>query len=779
MKRPFIWMIGILFFLFFLFRLFFGEVQDKKYESLALKTGETLSVTAEGTLKKFEKKPGIYYLYLHSVHVSLPSEQKRISYSDLLVVTKSFQENSFDPGNLLYITGRIESFHIPENPGGFDEKAYFKEKNIFYKINASSIVVKEKKKSIFLCMVWKAKKMLESVYHECLSEEDAGVVSAMLLGEKGTLDLKIKELYQTSGIGHLLSISGLHISILCMALYRFLLKISVPDRICFPIVVFFLYVYGQMTGFSISTSRAVIMMVLYLLSRQIGRSYDPLTAMGVSAVIILLQKPYALFSSSFLLSYSAMGGVVILFPAIQGMIYGSVWEQEERKRKEKRFQKECMANSAFPSLWKGFFSLKRLIISSFLLNISILTATFPVAAWFFYEIPTYSILLNLIVIPLSGFLVILSALGGILGIFFLPLSKKILFIVHLLLKLYSFSCTFFSKMPEPVQILGRPGRLQIIVYLFCLAFLVYWCRFAVLYQKHIPFWKKCCLFLVLVIAFSSLLYRPKIKGIHYTMLDVGQGDGMVIQTETGHTILIDGGSTSVAEVGKYRILPFLKYNGIRKLDYMIMTHEDEDHVSGQLELLKGNRTQGIRIGTYLLPEPSERSVGKNYQLVKKAAKKAGVSIRYIHKGDLLSLGRMKLICLHPEKGFKAESANAYSTTLKLTYGTFSMLLTGDLEKNGEKAVFSAMEGETKNQITILKAAHHGSKNSSSMELLQLWKPSLTMISCGRKNRYGHPHKELLERLKAVRSKVLRTDQRGAILLESDGEKWKVRTWCKE
>ena len=782
MRRPFLWVLGAYVVIFFCVFYFRGNELEKKEYIIPLGEEQMVPAVVTGTLERYEKKPKSYYLYLKSVTVTFADswyqnsteiQRKKYSFSDFLVITKESCEHRLYPGNVLSIQGKLMEFSSSTNPGNFDEKAYYREKNIYYQMQADSVRVSDKKRAPVKGLLFSVREHILSVYRTCLPGKDSGTVSAMLFGEKAEMELSVKELYRRNGIGHLLSISGLHISIICLFFSFLLSKFFIPPKAGFVLTAAFLYAYGYMAGLSVSVHRAILMMLFLLFSKVACRSYDALTAMAVSALVTLLQRPYAIFSGSFLLSYSAAFGAVYVTPIVKGLILGTIDEQEMHDRKRRQREKESEKNCVCPGLFQLYVRLKELILSSFLCSAAVTITTLPVLLFFFYEVPTYSIFLNVLVIPLAAVLILLSFIGGLTGLFCLPLAKGILFFSHLILRFYTSCCDFFGSLWKPVLILGCPKLFPIFMYFFVLLAIVYICGLVIRHREHFPVCLRLgCMICFIVVLCVLCVHIPE-RGVQVSVLDVGQGDGIVLQTEHGRSILIDGGSTSTASVGKYRILPFLKYNGIRTLDYMIMTHEDEDHISGQLELMETAQEHGIQIKMLLLPEPSNTSAGENYQKMRTIARKNGISVRYIHKGNLLRMDSISLYCLHPEKGFDAESANAYSTTLRLTCGDFSMLFTGDLEKNGEEAVLPMLE-----QTTVLKVAHHGSKNSSSEEYLDAISPKVAVISCGRKNRYGHPHKELLSRLQSVHAKVLRTDQGGAVLICSDGKRWSAKSWCE-
>lgn len=771
MKRPIIWVVGILFFFFVVTQICYGEKQEEKFYSMEQVIQKKTQAKVVGRLHHIENKPNSSYFYLKKVSVTLSDKNQRYYFSDFLAIQTKTQKISFYPGNLLQISGSIESFRSPSNPGQFDEKSYYKEKNIYYKILGDTWEVTDASTNPCLTLLLQIKERLKQVYENCLPKKEAGIVTAMLLGDKSTLDMDVRELYQTNGIGHLLAISGLHISILCMALYGGLRCCPLPKTIPFLVTLFFLLAYGIMTGFSISTSRAVIMMILFLLAKEWGRSYDPITAMGLSAAIIWLQKPYAIFSSSFLLSYGAIAGGCLVLPAIKVFFQGTWQEQQARSRKKRRSQRELAENCSFGKIILFFQGKKEQLISFIFHSLAIWLATIPILCYFFYEFPTYGILLNLFVLPLASVLVITSMLGGIAGLIFLPAGKGILYIARGILFFYEKICQFFQNLPESIQITGCPELKRIFLY-YGILWMLCFVLLKRLYQQE-RFVRYCrgilCCFLL---AGLVILFSPKtMQGFSCIIMDVGQGDGILLRTEQGKTILIDGGSTSLSQVGKYRIIPCLKYYGIRKIDYMIMTHEDEDHISGQKELLEAGKETGISIGCYLMPEPDNSSLGDNYHQMEQLAEAARVSQRKIHRGDNILLGQLCVTCLHPEKGFVADSANAYSTTLSVTYKNRSILLTGDLEKNGEETLMESL-----GNYDILKVAHHGSRNSTSEEFLEKMRPDAAVISCGENNRYGHPHEELLKRLSLHTPNIYRTDEGGAIILQTQGEEWRIRTY---
>lgn len=752
--------------LFLLYRAFYSARDDARYYIFQGIWEETAEAEVIGQVDHLQLRQGqdksvSTSIYLKKCKIFLTKEKKNYYLKRLLV----YYGNKVDlePGNQIHIQGDIKEFTVPSNPGQFDQKTYYKEKGIYYQFQSERYQIIDSRYSVWQKTLYGIRDKMAGVYQISLPEKEGGIITAMILGDKSLLDMDIKKMYQENGIGHLLAISGLHITILGMALYRLLERMGVPVKGRVLLCILVLLCYGRMTDFSISTSRAVIMMILFLAAQWIGRTYDMKSALAFSGICILSQKPFALFSCSFLLSFGAMAGIGIILPVLNCLIYGGEEKQRDRKRRRHRWEKELTANYRFGKVAVSCCRLVDHTISMLLTSMSVQLMTLPVLLYFFFEIPLYGIVINLFVIPLASFVVLLAFAGGSMGCLCLPLGKLLLGSVYYLLQFYEKICRFFQHLPGQIQILGCPSVWKIILYYIGLSGLlvVIWWRVE---QKGEVSHRFLAGFLVL----GLLFYPIGQTGFQMTFLDVGQGDGIFLRSASGGIILLDGGSSSVSGVGNYRILPFLKYSGVRRVDYMIMTHSDEDHISGLMEILKDSGESGLRVENLVVPDIHNRETG--FLQIIKLAQEKGVSVTSLSEGYVLRYGGLSLTCLNPEQGASVKSANAGSLTLSLQYGDFSCLLTGDLEGEGEEHVEQLLKDSRRKYLlpdtyTMLKVAHHGSKNSTSQEFLQMVSPQLSLISCGKKNWYGHPHKELIERLEEENSEIFRTDQSGAVSVQ--------------
>ncbi len=246
------------------------------------------------------------------------------------------------------------------------------------------------------------------------------------------------------------------------------------------------------------------------------------------------------------------------------------------------------------------------------------------------------------------------------------------------------------------------------------------------------------------------------------ILDVGQGDGIFLSSEEGVHFFIDGGSSSEEDVGTYQILPFLKYRGIRSIDYWFLTHTDEDHVNGFTACVEA----GYPVKTLVFPKNGVK--GEEWNEIASLAEGHGIKIQYMDVGDRCGTKTLELECLYPGDGKEGEDTNGTSLVLFARCGSFSGLFTGDIGSDQERELCEGlladrMEGGD-GRLTFLKAAHHGSNDSNSEKLLELCRPKITAISCARKNSYGHPGKEAVARMEEAETEILLTMELGRVRL---------------
>ncbi len=682
---------------------------------LSLDSGE--SVQIYGTVvSRAEKTNSISYILSDAYAIDPNQENQNISLHKVQLYF-SLTEDEIKIGSKIWVKGNLELYENASNPGGFDAADYYAAEDCYTHMYAEKwgfLKEAEYSPGEFICQV---KKKMKSVFENGMSTEGSTALSAMLLGEKSNLEEETKLDYSVAGLSHLLSISGLHIGLIGTVLYRFLLQIKLGLKTSAISCCVLLGLYTGFTGASEATLRAFIMFGVLILAKNLLRSYDPLCALSLAGIIILILRPMSLFRAGFQLSFAAAAAASCVYPLLMKKGAG----------KEKR-------NLFFDKLYSGV-----------LLWISINVITFPFILFHFYEFPLYSLISNLVFVPFMSAVLILGGVGALLGMFSKMLSTAFFFLPNLFFQLLSYYANFIEKLPYSMIVTGKPSIIQLIIGGFGLFF------FLILIRKR---WKK---YVYLIPA--AMLVFPAVRlpsGFSLTALDVGQGDALVVQSEGGNTFLIDGGSSSEDSPGKYILEPYLKSQGIVEIEGIVISHGDLDHTNAITEVLDRIYEGKSRLKIHHLFMPIWMKGGDEEKEILEKCSRLGITVFYLQKGDMLLAGNLKMKVVSPGKNDEL-NGNAGSVVLSLEYKGFKALLTGDLEKEGEEKLLGKL-----GSYDYLKTAHHGSKNSSSERFLMEVDPKVCIISAPKNSIYGHPHKETLERIEAIGSEYYQTGIKGAI-----------------
>ncbi len=778
-----------------------------------LEASEALLVTGQ-VYQKDEQS-----VYLKSIILTDSNANEIHMIENLICETEAAEELPL--GSWVAVSGVFAPFAYASNPGEFDAAVYYRTLGIGGKLRKTIILSAGEGEWPVRESLYQLKCLCKKRLYAVFSEKEAAIMSALLLGDKKELDSEVKEMYQRNGILHIFSISSLHITIIGMGIYKLLRKAGIPILPASVAGSVLLILYGCMTGFGVSACRAIGMYLIRMLGEVVGRTYDLLTALGVMAAVMVIKNPYYLQSGGFLLSFTSVMGIGVVFPAL---VPERSWSTENKIMKSnwppgiKQLQaipwvlgvmSICKINmknykpipESNQKNWK--YQWKKSLRGAVFASLSITLTTLPVQLWLYYEIPTYSVFLNLLIIPflkpmmITGILTLLPGLGWLSGV------------VHLILSGYELLCNCFSRLPFHTWNPGCPKLWQIAGYYILLMGVVS-VRY---YEKKTNGnrdregngnrdreWNKnkeghevqtgnkigqrewdriiTCISAVVIGVAVLLLGIQSAKTDSVTFLDVGQGDCILVRTASGQTYLFDCGSSSRSSVGKYVLIPYLKYCGIHVIDAVFLSHPDTDHVNGALELFSSGAENGIAVRQLLLPaiemEAREEQLGKLRQAAETAYEQGSdVLVGYLSAGDTWDCGSTTFTCLHPGAEYSGSEPNAYSECFYVEFSQWTLLLTGDVEGRGEAALLDELVTRKIQEITVLKAAHHGSRNSSSEALLRQVSPKLTVISCGRNNRYGHPHKELLERLEQTDTYIMQTAQSGAITITYSNGNLKV------
>lgn len=740
------------------------------YDSLSKDTGfayigKTLSLT--GRIKEIKSYDVPFGERSYRLKVKADSDEisafiLKIKESDLFAGCNLYNDVDIDLSKLSRIlygreiscTGSFEAFDGELNPGQFDANAYYKNEGYTGILDAKEIrIVKEEESFSPDIYLHRLNLAISDKYKKILGDKNAGSLSAMVLGDKRGLDEEIKELYQENSISHLLSISGLHISLLGGAVFLFLRRLKVSFR--FPLIAssIILIIYGAFTGFSVSTSRAVIMMSVLFISFVIGKSYDLPSGLALAALILIVMNHRAIYQSSFLLSFFAVIGIFYIMPELLYIFKVDIYHK------------------------KGIIKGLHLLLASIISSISVLLATLPIVLNNFYEVSLTGILLNIIVIPLMSLVVITGLLGGFVALVSETVGSFILGITHYILNLYTLFCRLGDRLTFLRLIIGKPDKWQIVLYYLLLVILFYFLALKRRENKldslknNLPEGYNTSKRIVVtgLMTFTSFLiiaYKPREFSIN--MLDIGQGDCFVVNDGNNDIYISDCGSTTVQNVGKTRLLPFLKSKGWGKVDTIFISHMDKDHVNGVNDLLK---CAEITIGRIIISASytSDKLNCAELEELKELAKMRDIKLFYMKKGDEIVGKDISFRCIYPTGEEDIEDQNEASIVMRMDYKELSMLFTGDIAGSTEEKIIEGSDKDTLD-CDILKVCHHGSKNSSTDDFLKKVSPKLYLISCGLMNRYGHPHRDALSRMTEEGGRILRTDHMGGTQIKlADGK----------
>lgn len=712
------------------------------------------TVIVQGKIYKIENTAFGTNIYLKGVEVE--NGEKSVSVKRIFVNTEKIPNVKI--GNIIKVRGKLRQFEEAANKGNFDSRKYYLSLGFYGKIEAGTIeVINSDYSGIRQGLYELRMEIIERLEKLCsdnngifsIINNKNGIIGAIILGDKTDLDSDIKELYSVSGIAHILAISGLHISFIGMAIYRLLrrrFRFLFSAAVSIPVVLSF----GIMSGFGISTIRAIIMFILKIIGEVLGRKYDAITAISLAGLVLLVQNPFVVCNSGFQMSFGAIIAIVLILPIV-----------EEILNTDNKIIKVISAN----------FTI------SLVMN--------PILAWNYYELPTFSFLLNIVVVPLMSVVIVSSIAGIFCSCIMFGFGKVVIFPGCGILELYTFLCNIINKSSVASIVVGQPKVTIIIVYYAILLVVLFGLknirtkytraekeRNIIKKETGLVLEKKAKkerrikgqnvkLRLACIVGFlllNCLIYYIPNPGFYITFINVGQGDGILIHGDNGTKVMVDGGSTSEKQVAKNCIVPYLKAEGIGTIDYSIITHTDKDHISGILEILENNNSNRIRIKNLVMPDINMKDDTYN-ELIEKAKLKK-INVLYIKKGDTLSLGKTKIKCIYPETTTTASDKNDYCTVLSVKNKTSKILLTGDISKEIEEKIKDDIE----ENYTVLKVAHHGSNYSSSEKFLKKVNPKYSIISVGKNNSYGHPGNETMERLRKQGGVIYRTDEKGGITI---------------
>jgi competence protein ComEC len=683
-----------------------------------------------------------------------------------------------------------------------------------------------------LAWIYEQRQNLIIQFRDKFTTSTAGIMIASLLGNKYFLDKHTSELFREGGTFHVLVISGLHITFIG-GLTLLLLKFFTKKRLWqFILANLFLWSYTLAVGADVPVVRAALMFTILLFSQVIYRNGTLLNSLGFCAFILLIWRPNDLFNPSFQLTFVSVGAIVAFaFPLIETlrkigswsptaetpfpadvpvwlkrfceMLYWreSVWEFENKR--------QIWSAKLFKSPYLKWLEAKNLqtiaayLFEGIIVSLIVQMWLLPLLIFYFHRVSIASILLNIWV----GFFIALETFAALIALFFAQFST---FLALPLLKLTEIFNWFLLLLPEifvsndwaSFRVPVYSGAMKAIYLVYFVPILISaillnrWKPFDLDSKFQIPKFK-----LILQITSGALLTliglvifhpfsSPMPDGkLHVEFLDVGQGDSTFVTFPNGETLLIDGGGKvnfdkiraknedenepfepDTQNIGETVVSNFLWQKGYSKVDYILATHADTDHIQGLTDIAKNFRVRGAFFGR--TPAKDEDFVELQSILNRK-----NIPSLTLSRGDVLTFGDVKVEILYPETGDSPEavSDNNHSVVLRVIYGSKKFLLTGDIERETEIIL---LQNPFYLQADIVKVPHHGSRTSSTEAFINATKAEYSIIPVGRHSMFGHPHEEIVERWKKSGAKIYTTGERGTISMTTDGKNLEVQTFLK-
>lgn len=692
------------------FGFLYTNILEQKYDTIYEAKGEI----EEHCIVIAEKEPK-EYKDLYKVKIVNSKNSARNGTKLYIRVNK---KANIEVGDMLLINGTYLEPDVARNERGFNYKEYLKTLEIYgtVEINHYKVIKKGRINKLILYTA-RLKEILKSNISKVIKKaENKNLLIAMILGDTEDLSEELKTDFLNSNLYHILSVSGGQVSNIIIGitiLFR-LLKIhkKIMDVLCIVILIEFMF----LTGLTPSIIRACIMCIISLISGLIIRRYDIANSLGISLLIILINNPFAINSLSVLLSYFGFLGIIVL---------GSFTIKEVNKVIKNNILRYIL----------------NIVISSVAAQIFI----FPIILYIFGTISLTFIFSNLLIIPLSTVITII-------GLFIMICPLQIFGFVEPLIELTINIVGFFSNIGISKIYCIIPNIKEIITYYVMSLYLYYMLRRDYIYKiKHFfRKYKKIIVIILLLSIGTSYIYKNIQKDLYINFIDVGQGDSTLITTQFNKKILIDGGGSefgSTFDVGEKTLLPYLLKKKIHKLDYVIISHFDSDHVGGILTIL-----EELNVKQVLIPKQVEYS--ENYNKFLDIIKKRNIKIKIVEEGNTINIDKNTYLdILWPEeKQIKDNVLNNNSLIVRLCYKNFKMLFTGDIEEIAEQKLLQKYENTEKLTADILKVAHHGSKSSSIAEFLEKVNPRIALIGVGKNNKFGHPNAGVLDRLNMLRNK---------------------------
>jgi competence protein ComEC len=634
------------------------------------------------------------------------------------------------------ITGKLERPKWFRNPGVFDLGAWMLSRGARYILRAKEVVPLESG------VLGAARAWVRSGVRAGLQPREAALMTGVALGDPDELNgipvtedgTAWRDVFAKSGLAHIMALSGQQVTIIVLGL-SFALRGLMLWR--FPVLIVVLLSYWAVVGAAPSVSRAILMGLAVLVTGWLGRGrLEVLPSIGLSAVLTLLWQPAWLADLGWLLSYLAVLGMVLFVPPMLGVLRLKPPDENDVNPKFAHIRGLKFLTFTRVRFW---------VVGIFATTLAAQALTLPLTASSFGLIPLISPISNLFAELLMLPLVILSFMAGVLG----AAGGLVNVVIQPLAWLMLEGAKFFSN--APVLEWGSVSTL---------GYVAFYASVAAIYAALVG-WMRPYQMLAVMLAAVLVTALPNRSRAEIVYLDVGQGDSTLIRLPVGD-ILVDAGGTpqSDFDIGSRVVVPALRSLGVKSLT-VIATHGDTDHIEGVSAVLRHFPVSSLIIG-------HDKPIGEDavWDAMITVAKSRNIPIRVVGRGMQWKLGVATINFLHPAPPFNLEDDNINSVAFSLEYNNKRLLFLGDAPSEVEDTM-------NPGAVDVLKLAHHGSRFSTGETLLRRTIPKAVVISSGADNTYGHPSKEVLERLKPYNPKAFRTDRDGAITYSLNTGTWRT------
>ncbi|HAA89630.1 MAG: ComE operon protein 3 [Thermoanaerobacterales bacterium 50_218] len=661
------------------------------------------------------------------------------------------------PGDLVGLEGDFELPSAVLNPGAFDYREYLARKGICALLKTSQppqLLVSGGSSQFFLKRFFAGLRFqVRKGIRNILPGSEGAFLEGILLGAKEGISAEDKEVFRKTGVMHLFAVSGLHLGFVLLFFLSLARRLHLGRFTTFLLTGFGVFSYAAVVGFPPSVLRAMIMGMLGTAAYLWRLQKNAFNALALAAFGILIIDPQALFDPGFQLSFAATWGIIYLAPPLGQRIH-------------------------LPPGWREVVSIP----------LAAQLAVFPLTAHYFQLVPLLGLVANIIVVFLAGVLVNLGLLGIILTVFHHLLGEPFFLVAGVLSLVLQKILALIAGIPGCFLLTAAPSWPLITCWYLLLLLFGWGIREGTKVEfSHFTFSSPACRWVLpsllgLGLLASAFVFGTPFQGrvLRVTFLSVGQGDSILIETPHGSKMLVDGGgklefSNSSFDPGQEIVVPYLLRRGIRSLDLVVNSHPHEDHLGGLLAVMENLKVKAVAAPPLRHPTP----LWLRWEAL---IEEKEVPCYLLHAGDFLRIDPdLEVVALHPPSSLlkgTTSDVNNNSLVLHLRYGRVSFLLPGDLEREGI-TYLTGLCSENSSlrktlQATVLKAPHHGSSTSFTPEFAAVVNPRFVVISVG-SNPFGHPAPETVNFWRERGVQLLRTDEDGAVIFETDGEKLFLRT----